>query len=423
MATALDSTTSAGRHRRRRAATAAGALLALGITTTAIGGVAAAEPAPVDGGTARIALPPGEVPNYIFPFLDWSHQSITNVALFQKLMFRPLYWAGDGDSPQINRDLSLAEPVAWSDDLTTATVTLKDYAWADGTMLTPANVAFWMGLVQHAGGGWVGNSWATTRSRRVGELRRDGRHGHLPALAPVSPTWFESNILANTTPLPLAWDLEADDTPGVCSSGDPALQAESCPKVHAYLTAQADDLASYATNPLWQVVDGPWRLDSFDASGNVRMVPNETYSGPVQPALDAIEFVPFTSEEAQFNVLRAGGDLSVGYVPTAMAPRAGDGFVPADNPLDGYEIVPRYTWGFNYLVLNQQSPTVGPLFRQQYFRQALQASVDQPGVIEVALKGYGVITNGPSRHSRPTTWPAPRSSSRCSRTRSTTPAS
>lgn len=396
MATALDSTTSAGRHRRRRAATAAGALLALGITTTAIGGVAAAEPAPVDGGTARIALPPGEVPNYIFPFLDWSHQSITNVALFQKLMFRPLYWAGDGDSPQINRDLSLAEPVAWSDDLATATVTLKDYAWADGTMLTPANVAFWMGLVQHAGGGWVGNSRGYYPDL-VESVSYDETAGTVTfqLSAPVSPTWFESNILANTTPLPLAWDLEADDTPGACSSGDPALQAESCPKVHAYLTAQADDLASYATNPLWQVVDGPWRLDSFDASGNVRMVPNETYSGPVQPALDAIEFVPFTSEEAQFNVLRAGGDLSVGYVPTAMAPRAGDGFVPADNPLDGYEIVPRYTWGFNYLVLNQQSPTVGPLFRQQYFRQALQASVDQPGVIEVALKGYGVITNGP----------------------------
>lgn len=396
MPTALDSRRAPGRRWRRRAAVTVGAVLALGLSMTPTDIGAASAPDRVEGGTARIALPPGEVPNYIFPFLDWSHQSITNVALFQKLMYRPLYWAGDGDSPQINRDLSLAEPVRWSDDLMTATVELKGYAWADGTTLTPSNVAFWMGLVQHAGSGWVGNSRGYYPDL-VEAVNYDEAAGTVTfqLTSPVSPTWFESNILANTTPLPIAWDLEADGTPGACSSGDPALQAESCPKVHAYLTTQADDLASYDSNPLWQVVNGPWKLDAFDASGNVRMVPNNSYSGPVAPSLDAIEFVPFTSEEAQYNVLRSGGDLSVGYVPTAMAPRAGDGFVPSDNPLDGYQIVPRHTWGFNYLVLNQQNPEVGALFRQQYFRQALQATIDQPGVIEVALKGYGVITNGP----------------------------
>jgi len=392
-------TTPTGQSWRRRATVGAAALMALGTlaTTTTAAASTPSEPGRVDGGTARIALPPGEVPNYIFPFLDWAHQSITNVALFQKLMYRPLYWAGTGDSPEINRDLSLAEPVAWSDDLTTATVTLKDYSWADGTTLTPENVAFWMGLVLYAGDGWVGNS-AGYYPDLVDSVAYDDAAGTVTfqLKQPVSPVWFEANILANTTPLPVAWDLEADGTAGSCSSGDPAEQAESCPKVLAYLTEQANDLESYASNPLWQVVDGPWRLDAFDASGNVRMVPNESYSGPVAPSLDAIEFVPFTSEEAEYNVLRSGDDISVGYVPTAMAPQAGDDFVPSDNPLgDGYDIVPRYTWGFNYLVLNQQNPELGPLFRQLYFRQALQASVDQPGVIEVAMKGYGVVTNGP----------------------------
>lgn len=349
------------------------------------------------GGKATIALPPGQQPNYIFPFLDWSHQSVTNVAQFQKLMFRPLYWGSSGDQPVINRDLSLAEPLQWNTAHTEATMKLKDYSWSDGSKLTVDNVAFWMGLVQYAGKGWVGNS-AGYYPGNLSKVAYDKAAGTVTFTlkTAVAPEWFESNVLGNTTPLPAAWDLEGDGKQGSCSSTDPAKQQASCPKVREYLEKQAADLSSYATNPLWQVVNGPWKLSKFNADGNVTMVPNDKYSGPVKPALAELQFLPFTSESAEFNALKAGSTISVGYVPTAYAPAAGDGFRPSRSPLGpDYDIVPRYTWGFDYLVLNQQNPQVGALFRQLYFRQALQHSVDQDTQIKVALKGYGVPTYGP----------------------------
>lgn len=351
----------------------------------------------VDGGTATVALPPGEQPNYIFPFLDWAHSGLVNPGLLHKQMFRPLYWSSDGDQPVVNRELSLGEPSTISEDGRTVSVKLKDYEWSDGTKVTARNVAFWMGLVQYAGDSWVGSSTGYWPDNLQSAIYDDEANEITFKLKrPVSQIWFEQNVLANTTPLPLAWDLEGEGKPGECSSADPAKQKASCPKVFEYLNEQSNDLATYDTNPLWQIVDGPWRLKEFNADGHVTLVPNEKYSGAQKPALDELKYLPFTSEAAEFNTLRANDDITYGYVPTSFAPKAGEDFEPSSNPLgDRYVIEPRYTWGFNYLVLNMQNPEHGALFRQLYFRQALQHSVDQPTVIDVAMKGYGVVTSGP----------------------------
>ena len=55
-------------------------------------------------------------------------------------------------------------------------------------------------------------------------------------------------------------------------------------------------LATYATNPLWQVVDGPYRLTSFDSStGAFTMSPNTSYGGPHAAKISILQAVPFTS--------------------------------------------------------------------------------------------------------------------------------
>ena len=52
-------------------------------------------------------------------------------------------------------------------------------------------------------------------------------------------------------------------------------------KIFTYLTSQAKSLSTYATNPLWQVVDGPYKLSAYNTtSGAFTMVPNTTYGGP-----------------------------------------------------------------------------------------------------------------------------------------------
>src|ERR1700693_538228 len=46
-------------------------------------------------------------PNYIFPFMSLAFFSVNNINQFQQLMYRPLYWFGNGNTPNLNPSLSL----------------------------------------------------------------------------------------------------------------------------------------------------------------------------------------------------------------------------------------------------------------------------------------------------------------------------
>jgi peptide/nickel transport system substrate-binding protein len=170
-----------------------------------------------------------------------------------------------------------------------------------------------------------------------------------------------------------------------------------CDAVYHYLAEQAKSLNKYATNPLWQVVDGPWRLKSFNADGHVSFVPNKTYSGPNKPHLDQFNEAPFSDNAAEYNVLRSGdGSLQVGYLPPENAPVIAPGQSVGHNPLESNFTLDRwYSFAVNYFPLNAHNATAGPIFRQQYFRQALESIIDQKSIIKAAAHGYGVPTNGP----------------------------
>ena len=93
-----------------------------------------------------------------------------------------------------------------------------------------------------------------------------------------------------------------------------------CAAVYNYLIAQNRDLSTYATSPIWSVVDGPWKLSSFNSDGALTMVQNPTYSGPIPEgkAKEIKEFkeVPFTSNAAEYNTLKAGtSTVQVGFIP------------------------------------------------------------------------------------------------------------
>jgi hypothetical protein len=67
------------------------ALVAAGCSSSS-----APEKTPVNGGTAVMAEPPAEAPSYIFPFMDGPDVSNQNLFDFTYLMYRPLYWFGQG---------------------------------------------------------------------------------------------------------------------------------------------------------------------------------------------------------------------------------------------------------------------------------------------------------------------------------------
>jgi len=342
----------------------------------------------VKGGTAVYALPPSTTPNYIFPFTSSAYISVTNLAYLSQLMFRPLYWFGQGETADWNASLSLANQPVFNGNK--VTITLKHYMWSNGQTVTASNVMFWLNMeaaVPEDYGGYTGFPNSVVKDIKVVSpteltMTMDKAYSH---------SWFLYNELSQITPMPEAWDRTASG-PSHCTT-----TISDCKAVYTYLDGQSKTLNSYASSPLWSIVDGPWKLKSFNADGHISFVPNTTYSGPIKPTLSQFQEVPFTTDAAEYSVLQApNSSISVGYLPEQDAPAKPANAAVGTNPLHGYSLSPLYPWSINYYVMNFQSTTGnGPIIRQLYFRQALAYLMNQKAVIDGPLRGYGLFTTGP----------------------------
>ncbi len=382
------------------------------------GGVKGAHVKIVKGGTAYFAEGAQATPNYIFPFASLQYFSVTNLSQFQMLMYRPLYWFGKGATPNLNLQLSLASNPVYSNGGKTVKITLKKYKWSNGESVTPQDVVFWMNMMKvEAKNNWAGYVPGTI-PEDLANVTTSGNTVTFQFSKPANTYWRTYNELSQITPMPMAWDVTSiGGTKESCGtspysavtldgSGNPSSPAAvSCDAVYKFLDEQSKNLSSYASSPIWSVVDGPWKLTHFDAQGNVTMVPNTKYSGPIKPKLAKFVEVPYTSDDAEFNAL-AAGKLDVGYLPsqdiTSNATTTGTcGLKPgANNPrLGNYNIVAGSAWQINYFPLNFNSTgdngEAGKIFHQTYFRQAFQMLVNQPAYIQKVFKGYGVPTYGP----------------------------
>ena len=394
-------------RRRRRArgllAAVCGAA-AIAITAAACGssgtsgnGAAASSPTggtPVKGGTATYALPPSTVPNYIFPFDSSTFFSVSNSQYFQYLMYRPLYWFGQGTSPTLNSSLSLADPPSYNGR--NVTIHLKGWKWSNGEQITAQNVLFWLNMLQAVGssdwGAFVPGGFPTNVSNVKAV---NATTVTMTMNKNYNPTWFTYNELSQITPMPTAWDRTASG-PSHCTT-----TVSDCSAVYTYLDSQSKNLSGWVGSPLWSVVDGPWKLTAFNSDGNSTFVPNPSYGGS-KAHLAEFQEVPFTTESAEYNVLQASGagggnqKIDVGYLPTTDAPTKPANATIGRNPVNGYYLDPLYSWGINYFPINYQSTTGnGPVIKQLYFREALQLVMNQAAVIAGPLKGYGMPTVGP----------------------------
>ena len=208
--------------------------------------------------------------------------------------------------------------------------------------------------------------------------------------------------------MPMAWDvtsLGAKPGSGGCITDSAADGWAKCKAVYTFLTAQSKIASTYATSPLWSVVDGPWKLSSFSTDGNVTMVPNKAYSGSPKPKLSAIKFVPFTDDTTEYTALKTG-QVDVGYIPTADLPqKPANSSLPSTNPLGSrYYLEPFYsTTASSTPQPNFNNPQVGYLVRQLYIRQALQYAEDQLGIDKAIWRGYADpdLGAGPDRADEP----------------------
>jgi peptide/nickel transport system substrate-binding protein len=368
------------------------AALALVVSTFATTAVASSSAKPRSGGTATFAETPGSPPNYIFPLYSGADCTSANISQFIPLMYRPLYWFGENQSVVLNPSLSLARPPIYSANDTKVTVNLKSYKWSDGESLTAADVVFWQNMVEAEKANWC-NYVPGLYPDNVTAVTAVSPHQVTFTLnRSYAPGWFTGNELSQITPLPLTWDRTSATTMSDCATTE-----SDCAAVYNYLNSQANDLQTYATNPLWKTVDGPWKLTEFTTLGNATFVPNPSYSGPVKPHLAEFKEAPFTTAAAEDGAIRSNSaDIQVGYIPQGDLQPKPAGKAVGPNPLSAkYNLVPWPNFGFGYIPLDYRSATMGVVYHQLYARQVLESLLDQPLIIKTALKGYGFVQSGP----------------------------
>lgn len=362
-----------------------GSAAALAAVATACG-AAAVHPASIrQGGTATFAEQGDAIPSYIFPLYSSANWVYASTAQFQPLMYRPLYWFGQSGRPVVDYGLSLANPPKFSSGDSVVTITLKHYLWSDGQPVTTRDVAFWINLLRaekrnygpYVPGGFPDNVVAVTYSSpSTFTLHLNGSY---------NPTWYLDNQLSLITPIPQhSWDR----TSAAGSPGNYDQTAAGARAVYTFLNRQAATPSSFATNPLWRVVDGPWHLTQYTVQGLAAFTPNRRYSGPNPPHLARFIEEPYSSSASEFNALRSGA-LDYGYLP-----RADTNQLPYLEH-HGYRFEPWVSWLTNLLEINFTNPTVGPIFHQLYIRQAMQSLINQPQYIRSIFKGYAYPTYGP----------------------------
>lgn len=325
-------------------------------------------------------------PNWILPISAPGFTQGEN-AIFTNAMYRPLfnYNLNQDEDYHIDAVKSLGETPEFSDDGKTMTIKLKDATWSDGTDLTTRDVEFWWNMVNANKDNWASYREGSFPDNVTEFKVIDDKTFSMTTDKAYSPGWFVGNQLNKVWAMPQhVWDKTSDDG----EVGDLDRNPETAVDVFSYLTEASKDISTYATNPLWKVVSGPWKLKSYVPNGQVELEANKDYWGEDKPQIENVVLRPFTGDDAEFNVLRAG-EIDYGYIPAANLSQK-------DYVEDkGYTVAPWYGWSITYIPFNFANPKTGPIFAQSYIRQALQMMVDQPTISETIWGGIAAPTCGP----------------------------
>jgi peptide/nickel transport system substrate-binding protein len=356
-----------------------------------IGEIPAAGTASGTSGSITFALPPGAVPNWILPMPTAAFNSVYNVYAFEWEMWRPMYDAPQGSTPTVDAALSVANPPVMSNGDKTLTITLKPWKWNTGQTISSKDVEFTMDMIK-AGVKASPANWAPYTPGYFPDTLASMSTPNASTIVinltkPVNPTWMEYDILGSVPIMPsFAWAKDSASGP-IMDFTNPANAA----KIFNFLTAQAKSVSTYATNPLWQTVYGPYKLSAFnDTTGAFTMVPNTTYSGPHASPMSDFVGVPFTSNTAEWNSVKTGS-VDLGYVPQEDVPQLGTlkGL--------GYNYYGLPDFGSQFVAYNYKDTTgsFNAIVNQLYFRQAMQHLEDQAGQIKAYYNGAGSQAYGP----------------------------
>jgi len=338
----------------------------------------------IKGGTVTIAEV-GASPNFIFPLTPATNEDGYNENLTMGL-WPSLVYVGDGGKSAVNPQESLYSSLKYSDNDSVVTIVLKPWKWSDGVPITSRDFLFTYNLLKTNYADWIDY---TTGLFPVDVKNVSTPNAHTVVLdltRSYNPSFYTDDVLASIPLMPQhAWD-KTSATGKVGNYDETAAGAKA---VWNFLQKQGGDMATFDTNPLWKVVDGPWQLGTFDSDGYYSWVPNKGYSGPDKPILDKVVWTPYTTDTAEMDTLRSSTSLDLAGLPSNDVRQIGalkaEGYSVAVEPIPGVaEIIP-----------NLYNSAVGPVLQQLYIRQALEDLINRPQIVSKVFAGYADPGNGP----------------------------
>jgi peptide/nickel transport system substrate-binding protein len=363
-----------------------------GVTTEpgSIGGIPAAGTPSGTAGSITLGYLAGNAPNWILPIIPAADNSVYNSFVFGWQMWRPTWFTWNGSSPAVNDSMSPVSAPVSSNGGKTFTMTFKPWKWSDGQTLGAADLAFTIDEIKAALKESPAN-WANYVPGYFPDTLTSMSMPNASTLVlnmakPVNPTWLQEDIIDIGMMPAHAWAKASASGPTLDYT-NPA----NAKKIWDFLNAQSKSVNTYATNPLWQVVYGPYKLTAFNATtGSFTMAPNPSYSGPHANPQSTFVGVPFTSDAAQFNAIKSGS-VDIAPLPSADNPQ-----IPSLKST-GYNYYGLPAWGDYFAAYNFKDTTgdFNNIVAQLYFRQAMQHLEDQPGQIKAFLNGDGDPLGGP----------------------------
>jgi peptide/nickel transport system substrate-binding protein len=349
---------------------------------------------PTRGGTITVGQITGATPTYIFPIVP-AAQTTAYTDSFITELYMPLYNGPNGDTPEIDYGLSLANPPIASDGDRTFTIPMKSgYRWSNGAPVDANDLVFEIDLLKAAVAEGASNWGQYTPGEfpeSVVSATATGRYTVVIKLNKAyNPGFFLNDQLQTTDnvfPLPsTAWNIAAAGGPHL----NYAIPANAR-KIYNFLSKAGGQVAQFATNPLWKDVDGPFELKDFSATNSsFDYVANPHFGGTPKPYASDINFVTYTGITPQLNALKTG-DLDIAGIDFSQLGQVGS------LRSDGFSVFGYPPFGWFGAVINFKDTTgdFGKIISQLYVRQAFSRLIDQPAYIRGIYKGAGVVAYGP----------------------------
>jgi len=351
------------------------------------------------GGTLSEAQLTGQTPTAIFPITSGSDSNTATSTVISNL-YSPLFYGPDGARPEVNYSLSQAAgaPVPSHGDKT-FTITLKSgLKWSDGTAVTSTDLEFFFDLLKAA---------LKASPANWGQYSPGLFPANVTSVSTPSPTKFVINLNKATNPgyflynelqdtnfglyaLPAqSWDIDAAGGPAVT---DWKTNPTDAGKIYTYLEAQGTTLSTFATNPLWRVVDGPFKLTSFNTvNSSYTLVPNKSYSLSIKPKVGEIQMNTYTDETALLDALKSGS-LDIGALDAATQL----GQIP-DLKSEGFSVfgTPGFGWYGGIINFKDTTDDFNKIIVQPYVDEALAELINQNSIIKGVYHGWAVPASGP----------------------------